>query len=108
VCPGWTESFASRAVGVLLPKLCTTAVDRTKLKLITAVIASAAVPQARAFKPLFSIVFVLMSSLLNGAAGCPMQFAVVMVLYITTSLDECQASSPKKVVRRLPASLDEP
>jgi hypothetical protein len=33
--------------------LCTTAVDWTKLKLIAAVIASAAVPQASAFKPLF-------------------------------------------------------
>ncbi len=32
--------------------LCTTAVDWTKLKLIASVIATAAVPQANAFKPL--------------------------------------------------------
>jgi hypothetical protein len=72
--------------------LCTTAVDWIKVKLATSVIATAAVPHASAFKPLFTKVFmVVLASPVS--ALCTMQLAVVMVLYITTSLHECQASS---------------
>ena len=42
---------------------------------------------------------------------CPMQIAVVMVLYITTSLDECQGSSLKILGEdrsRLPLRLPVP
>jgi hypothetical protein len=67
-------------------------VDWTKLKLKTAVIATAAAPHARTFKLLFIKVFMILSSPVPVRrlhyAG-----AVVMVLYITTSLDECQGSS---------------
>ena len=73
--------------------LCTTAVDWTKPKLATNVIATAAAPQDNAFKPLFIKVFMIALSPLVVRSLCTMQLAVVMVLYITTSLDECQAIS---------------
>ena len=50
--------------------LCTTAVDWTKLKLAISVIATAAVPQASAFKPLFTKVFMVALSV-RGFGALP-------------------------------------
>ena len=75
--------------------LCTTAVDWTKLKLTARVITAAAAAHETAFKPLFNIAFMVVLPFSLSVALCTMQFAVVMVLYITTSLDECQAISLK-------------
>jgi hypothetical protein len=73
-------------------------VDCTKLQLITAVIARAPSPQAPAFKVAANTFMVVSPYFLDGAI-CPMHFVVVMVLYMTTSLHECQARSPKNFKR---------
>jgi hypothetical protein len=55
---------------VVMGVLCTTAVDWTKLKLTAAVIASAAVPQASAFKPLFIKAFMFASPFVGVKSLC--------------------------------------